>query len=64
MTNRDRYLLKRNECDVLCAVQLALLHGENCIIEALTARPHPCKVNADKYAACCECIQEWLNKED
>jgi hypothetical protein len=64
MRNRDKYLLKRNEYDVLCEVQLALLHGENCILDALTAHTHSCKANTDKHAACCECIQEWLNKEE
>lgn len=57
MTNRDKYLLRKNEYDVLCGIQKVLLEGCVCIIDALTCGMYPCSHN------CEECIQEWLNKE-
>jgi len=67
MTNRDKYILKKNECDVLCGVQLALLYGEHCIISALTAKDKACPAYNDdeitKYEKCCRCIQKWLNED-
>ena len=68
MKNRDRYILKRNEYDMLSAVQLALLHGERCVISALMAQDYSCPKyvndNEDPYERCCQCIQEWLNEEN
>lgn len=72
LTNRDRYLMKRNEYDILCDVQLALLHGENCIIDALIGNdksfyscPEFSNNNETTYERCCRCIAAWLNnKED
>lgn len=67
MTNRDRYILKRNECDVLCDIQLAMLHGFGmCIIDCLTHKTHPCpkRSKEDKFIDCCHCIEKWLNNEE
>lgn len=72
LTNRDRYLMKRNEYDILCDVQLALLNGENCILDALSGKynyfyscPKLLNNNETTYERCCRCIAAWLNnKED
>lgn len=72
LTNRDRYLMKRNEYDILCDVQLALLNGENCILDALSGKynyfyscPKLLNDNETTYERCCRCIAAWLNnKED
>ena len=65
MRNRDRYILQRNEYDMLCDLQAAISSGRcQCVIEALTAKEYPCP--NDKccmLSTCMECIQEWLNKE-
>ena len=65
MTNRDKYVLKRNECDVLCNIQFNLLYGCICILDCLTNQTHPCpkRDNEDKFVSCCNCIREWLNEE-
>ena len=65
MKNRDRYLLKVNEYDLLCRLQVAFGSGLCfCVIEALTGKDYPCK---DDYVCgldtCKECIQRWLNAE-
>lgn len=72
LINRDRYLMKRNEYDILCDVQLALLNGENCILDALSGKykyfyscPKLLNNNETTYERCCRCIAAWLNnKED
>ena len=63
MTNRDCYLLMKNEYDVLCGIQNSLLKGCMCIIGALTGQSYPCKNNNSEIGVCCECIGEWLNKK-
>ena len=65
MKNRDKYILQRNEYDMLTAMQVAIGSGLcQCVIEALTAKEYHCP--DDKccmLSTCMECIQEWLNKE-
>ena len=65
MTNREKYILQRNEFDMLIGIQAALGRGLcQCVIEALTAKDYPCP--DDKVCmldACEECIQNWLNEE-
>lgn len=59
MTNRDRYILKRNEYDMLNAMQSVLIKGKCvCVIEALSGSVYPCR------CSCAECIQKWLNSEE
>lgn len=65
MKNRDRYLLKVNEYDLLCRLQVAFGSGYcQCVIKALIGKDYPCK---DDYVCgldtCKECIQRWLNAE-
>lgn len=65
MRNRKKFITNRNEYDMLCDIQLGLLHGERCVLDALTAETNICssQVGDDSYKQCCECIQKWLNKE-
>ena len=64
MTNRDRYILKRNECDILMEIQAALAHGEKCIVDAITGKVRDCtNYNQRDLEVCDKCIQAWLNEE-
>lgn len=64
MKNRDRYILKRNEHDVLMEIQTALAYGERCIVDAITRKERDC-VNYIKQdlEVCSKCIAAWLNEE-
>lgn len=58
MKNRDRYINKKNEFDMLDDMNKHILkatEGEYCIMTALPEREH-CT------GSCEECIQNWLNK--
>jgi hypothetical protein len=65
MKNRDKYILQRNECDMLVQIQAAIASQPYlCVIEALTGKDYPCP--DDKVCmldTCEECIQNWLNEE-
>ena len=65
MKNRDKYILKVNEADMLIVLQAAFGSGLcQCVIEALTGKEYPCP--DDKVCmldTCKECIQRWLNAE-
>ena len=65
MKNRDKYILQRNEYDMLCDLQAAISSGRcQCVLEALTGKDYPCP--EDKccmLSTCMECIQKWLNEE-
>ena len=65
MKNRDKYILKVNEYDMLCKIQSNIMDGYCwCVIEALTGGSHPCE--NDKMCTldtCKACIQGWLNNE-
>lgn len=66
MKNREQYITKRNEYDMLCSAQLALLCGEKCVIAALSAQRRSCPImneNEDAWQRCCRCIQRWLNED-
>jgi len=61
MKNRERYILRQNEYDLLVKIQ-AVMAG--CVLEALTGKDYPCP--DDKVcmlSTCMECIQKWLNEE-
>ena len=63
MKNRDRYILKVNEYDMLIKIQATMLSHNCCVIEALAGIN--CK--HEKVCAldtCKECLRAWLNKED
>lgn len=65
MRNRDKYILKRNEYDMLIGLQAAFGSGLcSCVIEALTGRDYPCP--DDKVCTldtCRICIGDWLNQK-
>ena len=65
MTNRERYILRQNEYDLLIGIQAAIGSGLcQCVIEALTVKDYPCP--DDKMCTldtCRECVQRWLNEE-
>ena len=72
MKNRDKYILQKNEYDMLMDAQIALIQGfgEKCIIDAIAWGEHPCpkemtgKVGMkSKLDVCSKCIQQWLNEE-
>lgn len=62
MKNRDKYIMRVNEYDMLCKIQATMLTYNCCVIEALSGQSCP----HDKecmYDTCCECLQNWLNEE-
>ena len=65
MTNRKKYILQKNELDMLVQIQAAIASQPYlCVIEALTGKDYPCP--DDKVCmldTCEECIQNWLNEE-
>lgn len=64
MKNRDRYILKVDEYDMLMKIQTALAHGERCIVDAITGKVRDCaNYNQRGLEACDKCIQAWLNEE-
>ena len=75
MKNRDRYVLKVNEYDMLLRIHTSLYDNYNCVIEMLEGdykyfkeedgdleRCRTSEERKDKIS-CDECIQAWLNKE-
>ena len=65
MKNRDRYILKNNEYDMLCRIQRNIMYGLcNCVIDAITGKHYPCENDKICMPETCEaCILEWLNAE-
>lgn len=62
MKNRTKYIIKRNEYDLM----MAIAKNTNCCpIVAITGQypdnGYGCKHDDSK---CLKCVQEWLNKED
>jgi hypothetical protein len=71
MTNREKYIVKRNEHDTLMCIY-DNTGGNLCplyIISDMTTAEHSawCRqyrdTNDDHRRGCAECIQDWLNKE-
>lgn len=71
MTNRDRYILKVCEYDMLMNMQANLIdRGYVCAIDALTGKIKACPEEMagivgkqSRLAVCGKCIQKWLNSE-
>ena len=64
MTNRDE-LLKRNEYDLLCDIQLGFMRNDICVIDAIINGLYACpRRDEDDFKTCKECIQNWLNREE
>ena len=64
MTNRDRYIIKRNEYDLMCAVEK---NTGICPIRAVAGISREEKImRCYRYAkeSCEACIQNWLNEEE
>ena len=66
MKNRDKYILQRNEYDMLVQIQAAIASQPYlCVIEALAGKDYPCPDDKVCMLSTCEaCIQAWLNKEE
>lgn len=70
MTNRDRYILKVNEYDMLINMQTRLIKGCRCVLDVITGTTVLCPIEAhgkvgeqSRLAVCSKCIQAWLNEE-
>ena len=68
MKNRDKYLLKRNEYDILMQFQRNIFNGGcGCVIDGLTGEFRDCPKEwrdaKTKIDVCSKCIQDWLNEE-
>ena len=71
MKNRDRYILKRAEIDMLREIQQHLLKNncDCCVLDAITGKPIRCPINhfyvkEQLTIEICEpCIRKWLNEE-
>lgn len=71
MKNRDKYITRRSEYDMLMQMQYNIMErGCVCILDALTGAMNNCpaemqgKVGAlSRLAVCGKCIQKWLNEE-
>jgi hypothetical protein len=70
-TNAD-YIIKRNHYDNLVKIQMAINHGETCVLYALSGKHVPCMTkngisdinNVPMDDRCCaECIAKWLNQK-
>ena len=67
MKNRDRYILKVNEYDMLVKMQETLWTEGCCVIDALIGKNYPCPDVPNyifSYDTCKECIQKFLNEEE
>lgn len=69
-TNRDR-LLKRNEYDLLCDIQLGCIYGQWCVLDLITPIDHSCPPSdpmptngEERWEVCKKCIENWLNREE
>ena len=62
MKNRDRYILKANEYDLLIKIQATMLSNNCCVIEALAGIKCP-NEKMCMLSTCEVCIQRFLNDE-
>lgn len=71
MRNRDRYILKVNEHDMLLKFQSNIMdYGCACVLDGLTGGVHNCQYEMRflcgaqaRLDVCSKCIQAWLNEE-
>ncbi|WP_295095653.1 hypothetical protein [Ruminococcus sp.] len=71
MKNRDKYILKVSEYDMLIKIQATMLSHNCCVIDTITGvtppKDYTCSWFVDysktAYERCCKCIQKWLNEE-
>jgi len=72
MKNRDRYILKVNEYDMLISMQKNIQNCYSCCaLDVITGKMINCpeemknKVGQEsRLAVCSQCIQKWLNEEE
>ncbi len=62
MKNRDRYILKVNEYDLMMNILKNINHGTHCPIKAVSGEYNYNDCLKHSYQ-CWECVQAWLNKE-
>ena len=68
MTNRERYITKRNEYDLMLTIAENISGiGTFCAIRAVCGRKRPCEYtqteNGILVRDCPSCIQKFLNEE-
>ena len=67
MTNRQKYILKRSEYDLMLTIAKNIQGlGTFCPIKAISNKRPPCKhitQSSMMIKDCEECIQQWLNEE-
>lgn len=71
MKNRDRYILKVNEYDMLLQFQHNIMDcGCTCVLDGLTGEVHNCPYEMRftygeqaRLDLCSKCIQDFLNEE-
>lgn len=71
MKNRDKYILKRNEFDMLLQFQHNIMDcGCTCVLDGLTGEVHNCPYEMRftygeqaRLDLCSKCIQDFLNEE-
>lgn len=63
MKNRDRYILKVNEYDLLMNIHKNIEHGTHCPIKAVSGEYTYDRCLSNTYS-CSECVQKWLNEDD
>ena len=63
MKNRDKYILKRNEYDMMCQIIKGVTNGVPCAIKVVSgqwSKRHCYEHDSDCYT----CVREWLNEEE
>lgn len=68
MTNRERYITKRNQYDLMLTIAENISGIDTfCAIRAVCGRKRPCEYTQSKNGTlmrdCPSCIQKWLNEE-
>ena len=63
--NRDKYINKVNEADMLISMQDNMIKGiRTCIIDVITGELNPCEfAGLENHENCEQCIRIWLNEE-
>ena len=62
------WLLKQNNCDILCKIQDLILENQSCcILDALGGRSYRCMQSESETVTnndiCHKCIQKWMSTE-
>ena len=62
MTNREKYITKRDEYDLMMAIKANIEHGHHCPIKAVSGQYEYSMCLKYSYI-CSSCCQDWLNEE-